>query len=81
MKEIKMYKCDFCDYQTDDERECKKHEHEEHDNWAIRCVKSLRNYCSVKLRTGTCTSCQFFANFKCYLHSQIPEKWTMFMDL
>ena len=26
MKEIKMYKCDFCDYQTDDERECKKYE-------------------------------------------------------
>ena len=35
MKEIKIYKCDFCDYQTDDERDCKKHEQEEHDSWAI----------------------------------------------
>ena len=51
MKEIKMYKCDFCDYQTDDERECKKHEQEEHDSWAIHCVKSLRDYCTVNAET------------------------------
>ena len=80
MKEIKMYKCDFCDYQTDDERECKKHEQEEHDSWAIKCVRSLRNYCSVKRRNNTCSKCQFFVNCKCYLESQIPEDWTMFMD-
>ena len=27
-----------------------------------------------------CDKCQFFVNCRCYLESQIPEDWKMFME-
>lgn len=75
MQEIKMYKCDFCDYQTDDERECKKHEQEEHDKYALKCAIALKEYCEIKHKDNGCLNCQFCANGECYLKGLKPTSW------
>lgn len=75
MQEIKIYKCDFCDYQTDDERECKKHECEEHDKYALNCAIALKEYCEIKHKDNGCLNCQFCANGECYLKGLKPASW------
>lgn len=62
----KRYKCDFCDYQTNDKFDMIKHERER-DVSALHCAIALKKYCDIKHKDNGCQKCYFYVSEQCFL--------------
>lgn len=77
-KQVK-YKCDYCDFVTENEKECKEHESEKHHSRLLDHVKALKNYCetNMNLKKG-CSTCRLQTSDgeRCLLDF-FPHNWNL----